>query len=87
MGFNTKYILPGDNKDQIISKTNQNFSQVYYNSAGLPGEKGVIGPTGIIGQVGKDGQQGATGTRANIWFFQDTPPYSDIPYTEAPLIN
>lgn len=87
MGFNTKYILPGDNKDQIISKTNQNFSQVYYNSVGLPGEKGVIGPTGIIGQVGKDGQQGATGTRANIWFFQDTPPYSDIPYTEAPLIN
>ena len=74
MSFNTKYILPGDDKDQIISKVNQNFSQIYYSGVGLQGERGVVGPTGIIGQVGKDGPTGPTGQRANIWIFQDTPP-------------
>lgn len=87
MNFNVKYILPGDDKNQIIKKTNQNFSQVYYAGVGPEGEKGIIGPTGIVGQVGKDGSIGSTGTRANVWFFQDTPPFGDIPYTEAPLIN
>jgi hypothetical protein len=74
MSFNTKYILPGDDKDQIISKVNQNFSQIYYSGVGLQGESGIVGPTGIIGQVGKDGPTGPTGERANIWIFQDTPP-------------
>jgi hypothetical protein len=86
MSFNVKYILPGDDKSQIISKVNQNFSQVYYASVGLQGEKGVVGPTGIIGQVGMDGPSGPTGERANIWIFQDTPPgiYSVYP---IPLEN
>lgn len=81
MSFNTKYILPGDDKDQIISKVNQNFSQIYYAGVGLQGEMGVIGPTGIIGQVGKNGITGPSGERANIWIFQDTPPdiYSSFP--------
>jgi hypothetical protein len=82
MSFNVKYILPGDDKTQIISKVNQNFSQVYYAGVGLQGEKGVIGPTGIIGQVGKDGSQGPTGERANIWIFQNDPPGI---YTEYPI--
>ena len=86
MSFNVKYILPGDDKNQIISKVNQNFSQVYYAGVGLQGERGVIGPTGIIGQVGKDGPSGPTGERANIWIFQETPPgiYTSFP---VPLEN
>jgi hypothetical protein len=83
MSFNTKYILPGDDKNQILSKINQNFSQVYFAGVGLAGEAGPIGPTGIIGQVGKDGATGPEGTRANIWIFQETPPdISFIPKLE-----
>ena len=74
MSFNTKYILSGDDKNQILSKVNQNFSQVYFAGVGLAGEAGPIGPTGIIGQVGKDGPTGPGGTRANIWIFQETQP-------------
>ena len=28
-----------------------------------------------------------SGQRANQWYFQQTPPFGNIPYTEAPLIN
>jgi hypothetical protein len=87
MSFNTNYILPGDDKNQIIGKVNYNFSQVLANAVGLPGQSGILGATGIIGQVGKDGSMGITGSRANTWYFQQTPPFGDIPYTEAPLIN
>ncbi len=87
MSFNTNYILPGDDKNQILGKVNYNFSQILANAVGLPGEIGTKGPTGIIGQVGKDGASGATGTRANLWFIQDDQPYGNVPYTETPLIN
>lgn len=87
MSFNTNYILPGDDKNQIIAKTNYNFSQILSNSTGLPGEVGPIGSTGIIGQVGRDGLPGATGQRATNWYFQETAPYSTIPYSESPLIS
>ena len=87
MSFNTNYILPGDDKNQIIGKVNYNFSQVLSNAVGLPGQSGILGATGIIGQVGKDGPTGPTGSRANEWYFQQTPPFGNIPYTEAPLIN
>jgi hypothetical protein len=87
MSFNTNYILPGDDKNQILGKVNYNFSQILANAVGLPGEMGIKGPTGIIGQVGKDGDGGATGTRANLWFIQEDQPYGNIPYDEAPLIN
>jgi hypothetical protein len=87
MSFNTNYILPGDDKNQILGKVNYNFSQILANAVGLPGEMGIKGPTGIIGQVGKDGDAGATGTRANLWFIQEDQPYGNIPYTESPLIN
>lgn len=87
MSFNTNYILPGDDKNQIIGKVNYNFSQVLANAVGLPGQAGILGATGIIGQVGKDGSTGPTGSRANKWYFQQTPPFGDIPYTQAPLIN
>jgi hypothetical protein len=87
MSFNTNYILPGDDKNQIIGKVNYNFSQVLSNAVGLPGQSGILGATGIIGQVGKDGSTGPTGSRANEWYFQQTPPFGNIPYTEAPLIN
>jgi hypothetical protein len=87
MSFNTNYILPGDDKNQILGKVNYNFSQILANAVGLPGEMGIKGPTGIIGQVGKDGDSGATGTRANLWFIQEDQPYGNIPYNEAPLIN
>lgn len=87
MSFNTNYILPGDDKNQIIGKVNYNFSQVLSNAVGLPGQSGILGATGIIGQVGKDGSIGSTGTRANKWYFQQTPPFGDIPYSQAPLIN
>jgi hypothetical protein len=86
MSFNTNYILPGDDKNQIIAKTNYNFSQILSNSTGLPGEIGPIGSTGIIGQVGRDGLTGATGQRANNWYFQETAPYVSLPYDERPLI-
>lgn len=86
MSFNTNYILPGDDKNQIIAKTNYNFSQILSNSAGLPGEIGPIGSTGIIGQVGRDGLTGATGQRATNWYFQETAPYESLPYDERPLI-
>lgn len=87
MSFNTNYILPGDDKNQIIAKTNYNFSQILSNSTGLPGEIGPIGSTGIIGQVGRDGLPGETGQRATNWYFQETAPYSTIPYDESPLIS
>jgi hypothetical protein len=87
MSFNTNYILPGDDKNQIIGKVNYNFSQVLSNAVGLPGQSGILGATGIIGQVGKDGSTGPTGPRANEWYFQQTPPFGNIPYTQAPLIN
>ena len=87
MSFNTNYILPGDDKNQILGKVNYNFSQILANAVGLPGEIGIKGPTGIIGQVGKDGATGATGTRANLWFIQEDQPFGNIPYTETPLIN
>jgi len=87
MSFNTNYILPGDDKNQIIGKVNYNFSQVLANAIGLPGQAGILGATGIIGQVGKDGLIGPTGSRSNTWYFQQTPPFGNIPYTEAPLIN
>ena len=87
MSFNANYILPGDDKNQILGKVNYNFSQILANSVGLPGEMGIKGPTGIIGQVGKDGATGATGTRANLWFIQEDQPFGNIPYTETPLIN
>lgn len=87
MSFNTNYILPGDDKNQIIGKSNYNFSQILSSAMGLPGQKGIIGPTGIIGQVGNDGDQGGTGSRANQWFFQNTPPYGNLPVDEWPLIN
>lgn len=86
MSFNIKYILPGDDKNQITSKVNQNFSQVYYAGVGLQGERGVVGPTGIIGQVGKNGASGPTGERANIWIFQNEPPGIYTPYP-TPLEN
>ena len=72
MSFNTNYILPGDDKNQIIGKVNYNFSQVLSNAVGLPGQSGILGATGIIGQVGKDGSTGPTGSRANKWYFQQT---------------
>ena len=87
MSFNTNYILSGDDKNQIIGKVNYNFSQVLSNAVGLPGQSGILGATGIIGQVGKDGSTGPTGSRANKWYFQQTPPFGNIPYTQAPLIN
>lgn len=87
MSFNTNYILPGDDKNQIIGKVNYNFSQVLSNAVGLPGQSGILGATGIIGQVGKDGSTGPTGSRANKWYFQEIPPFSNIPYNQAPLIN
>lgn len=87
MSFNTNYILPGDDKNQIIGKVNYNFSQILSNAVGLPGQAGTQGATGIIGQVGKDGSIGATGSRANKWYFQQTPPFGNISYTESPLIN
>lgn len=86
MSFNTNYILPGDDKNQIIAKFNYNFSQILSNSTGLPGEIGIVGATGIIGQVGRDGILGATGQRANNWYFQETEPYVTLPYEERPLI-
>ena len=55
--FNTKYILPGDSKDVLLSKLNQNFNQVYFNGVGEMGPDGAIGATGIIGQAGEDGSQ------------------------------
>lgn len=87
MSFNTNYILPGDDKNQIIAKTNYNFSQVLSNSPGFPGEIGPIGSTGIIGQVGRDGLTGATGQKATNWYFQETAPYIALPYDERPLIS
>ena len=86
MSFNTNYILPGDDKNQIISKTNYNFSQVLSNSTGLPGEIGPIGSTGIVGQVGRDGLTGSDGQRAINWYFEETAPYSTLPLDEKPLI-
>ena len=87
MSFNTNYILPGDDKNQIIGKVNYNFSQILSNAVGLPGQSGILGATGIIGQVGKDGSVGETGARANKWYFQQTPPFGNIPYSQAPLVN
>jgi hypothetical protein len=86
MSFNTNYILPGDDKNQIIAKSNYNFSQVLSNSTGFPGEIGPAGSTGIIGQVGRDGIPGSTGQRANNWYFQETAPYIDLFPSERPLI-
>lgn len=87
MSFNSNYILPGDDKNQIIGKVNYNFSQILSNAMGLPGQSGIVGATGIIGQVGKDGSPGPTGTRASEWYFQQNQPFGDIPFNESPLQN
>jgi hypothetical protein len=72
--FNTKYILPGDDKDTIINKINHNFYQVFFNGVGERGPVGYVGATGIRGQAGRDGEAGATGERAADWFFSSTEP-------------
>lgn len=74
MNFNTQYIFPGDDKDQILEKTNYNFSQIFFNGVGLQGPLGNIGATGIIGQSGRDGQIGLTGDRATNWYFSADEP-------------
>jgi len=76
--FNTKYILPGDDKNQIIRKINYNFQQVFFNGVGEDGEIGNIGATGIRGQVGRDGDIGATGSDAVKWFFTVNEPDSSV---------
>lgn len=76
--FNTKYILPGDDKDTIINKINHNFYQVFFNGVGEKGPVGNVGPTGIRGQAGRDGIPGATGERAAEWFFSSTEPIDSV---------
>ena len=72
--FNTKYILPGDNKDIILDKINYNFYQVFFNGVGEEGPVGDVGATGLRGQAGRDGNHGATGERAANWYFSSTEP-------------
>lgn len=74
MTFNTKYILPGDDAQEIIFKTNFNFEQVFFSGVGSNGPAGLIGPTGIIGQVGNDGTIGEFGLSASKWNFSFLPP-------------
>jgi len=74
MSFNVNYIFPGDDKNQILSKVNYNFAQIFFNGVGEKGSIGPIGPTGIIGEVGRDGEIGATGNRAVNWYFSTTEP-------------
>jgi len=74
MTFNTKYILPGDDAQEIIFKTNFNFEQVFFSGVGSNGPVGLIGPTGIIGQVGNDGNIGELGLSASKWNFSFLPP-------------
>jgi len=72
--FNTKYILPGDNKDSILEKINYNFFQVLSNAIGEKGPVGNPGATGLRGQVGRDGEAGVTGERAANWYYSATEP-------------
>jgi len=74
MSFNSKYIFPGDDKNEILSKINYNFGQIYFNAVGSPGPMGEYGPTGMIGPVGLDGLTGLTGSPAVRWFFSADPP-------------
>jgi hypothetical protein len=76
--FNTKYILPGDSKNKIITKVNHNFNQVHFNAIGEQGPNGAIGATGIIGQAGLDGDRGTTGDRASNWYFSPSQPSASI---------
>lgn len=76
--FNTKYILPGDDKDTILNKINHNFYEVFFNGVGEKGPLGNVGATGIRGQAGRDGIPGATGERAAEWFFSTTEPISSV---------
>jgi len=76
MSFNSKYIFPGDDKNEILSKINSNFAQIYFNAIGSPGPLGEFGPTGMIGPVGLDGLPGVTGSPAARWFFSPEPPLS-----------
>ena len=87
MAFNTKYIFPGDDKNQILEKLNYNFSQVFFNGTGTKGPIGVVGATGIIGQVGRDGDIGLTGDRASNWYFTSVEPASSISQTDDIWIN
>lgn len=77
MSFNVKYIFPGDDKNEILSKVNFNFAQVFFNGVGQKGQIGEIGPTGLIGEVGNDGEIGPTGNRASNWFFAVSEPADD----------
>ena len=87
MTFNTKYIFPGDDKNQILEKVNYNFSQLFFNGTGLRGPIGVVGATGIIGQVGRDGDIGSTGDRASNWYFTSVEPASSISQIDDIWIN
>jgi hypothetical protein len=71
---NTKYILPSDDREEIVSKINYNFYQLYFNSVGGEGPIGPKGPTGLIGQAGNPGNLGPTGQKATNWYFQTFPP-------------
>jgi hypothetical protein len=87
MEINTKYIFPGDDKNQIIEKVNYNFYQVFFNGVGDPGIAGIVGPTGIIGQVGRDGEIGITGDRATVWFFSPDEPSPALSQEDDIWIN
>jgi len=78
MRFNVKYILPGDDKNAIISKINFNFQQTFFNGIGDRGPVGIPGPVGIIGQVGLDGVSGVTGERATEWTFSSVRPSESV---------
>ena len=51
--FNTKYILPGDDKDTIINKINHNFYQVFFNGVGERGPDGYVGATVLEVKLGE----------------------------------
>lgn len=85
--FNTKYIFPGDNKNEILDKINFNFFQVLSNAVGEKGPIGDVGPTGLRGQAGRDGQPGITGDRAANWYFSAVEPSSAVSQENDVWVN
>ncbi len=68
MRFNTRHIDSGDSKDQIISKANSNFDQIFSFGIGPNGLRGPVGPTGYPGSSGLKGATGLTGQRHSDFY-------------------
>lgn len=72
--LNLLQLLPSDDQQTIIDKSNYNWDQVLSLGGGPPGIQGVQGIQGLPGVQGIQGFQGIPGTPGSKWYVQPTTP-------------